>query len=128
MHKQEDERALAECATEDHATRPLLRPRVDELAIQTAAGLFRAAGEPARLRLLERLCSGESCVTELAEHLGANVSAVSQQLRLLRAERMVVRRRSGKHVFYALADRHIAELVLGALAHAGEEWRDEETP
>jgi DNA-binding transcriptional ArsR family regulator len=46
---------------------------------------------------------------------------VSQQLRLLRAEHIVQRRRTGKHIYYSLADRHIIELVANALEHAAEE-------
>jgi ArsR family transcriptional regulator len=110
----------AECAVDEHPRRGRTAPAGDA-ALEMAAGLFRAAGDPARLRLLEHLSGGEACVSELAAHLGANMSAVSQQLRVLRGERLVVRRRAGKHVFYALADQHIANLVLSALAHAAEE-------
>lgn len=48
------------------------------------------------------------------------MSTISQRLRVLRAENIVVRRRQGKHVLYSLVDRHVAELVLNALAHADE--------
>jgi DNA-binding transcriptional ArsR family regulator len=47
-------------------------------------------------------------------------STVSQRLRILRSEGLVVRRREGKHIFYALADRHVADLLNNALAHAEE--------
>ena len=32
----------------------------------------------------------------------------------------MVRRREGKHMNYALADQHIVDLILNALAHASE--------
>lgn len=73
------------------------------------------------MRLLERLSEGEWCVSELAEAAGVGLSTVSQQLRLLRSEHLVKRRRSGKHVFYALADSHVAEIIRSALDHAIEE-------
>jgi len=60
-------------------------------------------------------------VSELADAAGVGVSNVSHQLRLLRADRMVERRRSGKHIFYSLADRHMIDLVRSALEHAAEE-------
>ena len=90
-------------------------------AFERAAGLFRAAGDVSRLKLLERLSDGEWCVTELAEAAGTGLSTVSQQLRLLRAERIVRRRREGKHIYYSLSDRHMSELVRSALEHAAEQ-------
>jgi DNA-binding transcriptional ArsR family regulator len=97
------------------------RKPVSDEAFARAASLFRVAGDEARLRLLDRLSDGEWCVSELAEAAGVGLSTVSQQLRLLRAERVVTRRRKGKHIFYALADRHMIDLVTSALAHAAEE-------
>ena len=61
---------------------------------------------------------GEMCVTEIAEMLDDNLSAVSQRLKLLRSERIVNHRREGKHVLYWLEDDHISNLVANALAHA----------
>jgi DNA-binding transcriptional ArsR family regulator len=60
-------------------------------------------------------------VSELAEAAGVGLSTVSQQLRLLRSAYLVTRRRSGKHVFYPLADKHVADLIHAALDHAAEE-------
>ena len=89
-------------------------------AFERAASIFRAVGDESRLRLLYRLWHGEKCVTELAEAAGVGLSTVSQQLRFLRAEHLVTRRRLGKQVFYALADAHVANLVRSALDHALE--------
>jgi len=60
------------------------------------------------------------CVTELAEAEGESLSTISQRLRVLRAESLVVRRRRGKHINYALADQHVMDMVFNALAHATE--------
>ncbi len=60
------------------------------------------------------------CVSELTLVLQDNLPAISQRLKLLRAERLVCTRRQGKHVFYRLADVHIADLIANGLAH-GEE-------
>jgi ArsR family transcriptional regulator len=77
-------------------------------------------GDGPRLRILQFLLAGECCVTELVEGLGERFSTVSQRLRVLRTEGLLSRRRVGLHVYYALADRHVADLVANALAHAGE--------
>ncbi len=92
--------------------------RVD--ALQAAADLCKALGDAPRLQLLQLLTSGEWCVTEIVTALGEKFSTVSQRLRMLRTEGLVKRRRAGNHLFYALSDRHVADLVQDALAHADE--------
>lgn len=92
----------------------------DEDALRRAAALFRAVGDVARLRLLHQLGAGEQCVSELAERAGTKLSTLSQQLRILFAERIVDRRRDGKHIYYRLADSHVEALVRAALDHAHE--------
>jgi len=111
--------AATKCGPDEHARRRV-RARATNVQLERAAAIFRAVGDVARLRLLERLADGEWCVTELAEAAGVGLSTVSQQLKLLRAERIVTRRRAGKHIFYALADAHIFDLVEGAIGHASE--------
>jgi DNA-binding transcriptional ArsR family regulator len=103
-------------------------PIVPDEAFRRAAALFRAAGDEHRLRLIERLGHGEVCVTELAEAVGAKMSTLSQQLRLLRSERIVKNRRDGKHIFYSLADEHVRELVGAALEHASESPKHHHRP
>lgn len=107
------------CGPEEHARRARTA-NLSEEQLERAAAIFRAAGDVSRLKLLSRLCDGEWCVTELADAAGVGLSTVSQQLRLLRAERIVARRRAGKHIFYSLADKHVIDLIQGAIAHAGE--------
>jgi DNA-binding transcriptional ArsR family regulator len=107
------------CGPEEHARRARLTVVNDE-QLERAAAIFRAAGDISRLKLLHRLSDGEWCVTELAEAAGVGLSTVSQQLRLLRAERIVARRRAGKHIFYSLADAHVSDLIHSAIEHAAE--------
>jgi DNA-binding transcriptional ArsR family regulator len=111
----------AECEPKDHSTRTVTEAAVSEEAFQRAASFFRAAGDVSRLKLLARLAEGEWCVTELAQAARAALPTVSQQLRLLRAEGLVTRRRVAKHVYYALADGHIRSLIASALEHAAED-------
>jgi DNA-binding transcriptional ArsR family regulator len=107
------------CGPEEHARRAR-RNLVSDDQLERAAAIFRAAGDISRLKLLHRLSDGEWCVTELAEAAGVGLSTVSQQLRLLRAERIVTRRRAGKHIFYSLADSHVSDLIQSAIDHAAE--------
>jgi DNA-binding transcriptional ArsR family regulator len=89
-------------------------------SLERAAQLFRAMGEAPRLRILELLKKGDLCVTEIVAAVSDKFSTVSQRLRILRTEGLVVRRRQGNHLIYALADRHVVDLILNALAHANE--------
>ena len=113
--------AVAACEPTEHDARSPIEPRVSDEAYERVAGFFRAAGDIARLKLLTRLADGEWCVTELAQAAHVTLPTVSQQLRLLRAEGPVKRRRVAKHVYYALADAHIRVLLRSALDHAAEE-------
>jgi ArsR family transcriptional regulator len=88
---------------------------VNRVALEKAAGLMKALGDVPRMRLVALLAQGEACVSELAAAENENLSTVSQRLKVLRAEDLVVRRREGKHINYALADQHVVDL-----AHAGE--------
>src|SRR5262245_35693730 len=109
------------CHPGDHrSTAARRRAGPDAAALERAAGLFRARGDAPRLRILHLLAAGELCVGEIVETVGEKFSTVSQRLRVLRSEGLVARRRDGSHVYYALADAHVRDLVSNALAHAGE--------
>ena len=82
--------------------------------------LYKALGDPTRLQLLLGLRDGEMCVCDLASLLSVTRSAVSHQLRLLRAQRLVSFRREGQMARYSLADDHVRRLLEVARAHAEE--------
>ena len=89
-------------------------------ALERAAQILRAMGDGPRLRILDLLKQRERCVTEIVAAVGEKFTTVSQRLKLLRGEGLIVRRRDGNHIYYALADRHVVDLILNALAHATE--------
>ena len=88
--------------------------------VARAAQMLRAAGDPARLRLLWHLSKGERCVTELAEEEGEKMGTISARLKQLDTARLVSKRREAKHVYYTLADDHVVSLVRDILEHAAE--------
>jgi DNA-binding transcriptional ArsR family regulator len=88
--------------------------------LEDASAMFRALGDPARLRLLARLVGGEICVTELADLEREKLTTISARLKTLYAVRLVKRRREAKHIFYALTDVHVLDLVRNAMNHAAE--------
>jgi ArsR family transcriptional regulator, lead/cadmium/zinc/bismuth-responsive transcriptional repressor len=92
----------------------------DGTELEHASAMFRALGDPARLRLLSRLAGGEVCVTELAELEDEKLSTVSARLKTLHDVRLVKRRREAKHIYYSLSDAHVLRLVESAMEHAAE--------
>lgn len=79
-----------------------------------AATLLRALGNEDRLMVLCQLSQGELSVSELEAQTGITQPTLSQQLAVLRAERLVATRREGKRIYYSVADPK-ALTVLGTL-------------
>jgi ArsR family transcriptional regulator, lead/cadmium/zinc/bismuth-responsive transcriptional repressor len=84
--------------------------------------LFKVFSDATRLRILGALSSGELCVCDIGAVLGSSQSAVSHQLAVLRAARLVAYRREGKTVYYRLADDHVGLLLKLGLEHASERY------
>lgn len=91
-----------------------------EEEILLLAELFKYLGEPSRMRILLLLSEGELCVCELSRALGASVSAVSHQLRILKQAHLVRSRREGKSILYSLSDAHVQTIVAMGLVHVRE--------
>lgn len=68
------------------------------------AEVYKAAGEPIRLRILALLAHGELCVCHLHGLLDAPQPTVSRHLAVLRHAGLVAARRDGSWVHYALTD------------------------
>jgi len=82
------------------------------------AELFKALGEPVRLRLFSLLAtSREQCVCNLTDALELPQSTVSRHLGVLRHAGLVSARRDGKWMHYQLSDAVPAELTA-MLHHA----------
>ena len=97
-----------------HAPRP-------ERTIASAATLFSALGDQARLRMMELLYDGAHCVGELAAELNEGMSTVSQRLKQLHHARLIRRERLGKHIYYSLADGHVREILESVFDHVEED-------
>ncbi|MEU6011949.1 metalloregulator ArsR/SmtB family transcription factor [Streptomyces sp. NPDC047453] len=96
---------------------PVPRTRLDADSAARVATTLQALATPSRLLILSRLREGPCAATELATEVGMEQSACSHQLRLLRNLGLVVGRRQGRSVIYALYDNHVAELLDQAVYH-----------
>ena len=104
--------------TPPHICKPTLQLPDDTL--YDLADLFKVFGDSTRLRILCALFNCEQCVQHIADELGMTHSAISHQLRFLKQNKLVKSRRSGKTVFYSLADEHVKRIFNQGLEHIQE--------
>src|SRR5579862_2487979 len=69
---------------------------------ESLVGIFRLLSDKTRLNILMLLGEGERNVTTLCGELSLPQPTVSHHLGLLRMQNLIVNRRNGKQVFYAL--------------------------
>lgn len=81
--------------------------QIDLVELQAAAGqactLLKTLSNPDRLLLLCQMTQGEFSVSELETLTGVRQPTLSQQLTVLREEKLVSTRREGKQIFYSIA-------------------------
>ena len=92
----------------------------DVSTLYTLADFFKIFGDSTRMSILFALDGGKMCVCDIAEALGMTKSAVSHQLKILRTSDLVSYEKSGKNVFYSLADDHVKDIIEKALEHISE--------
>lgn len=84
------------------------------------AELFKVFGDSTRIKILCALFEAEMCVCDIANLLNMTQSAISHQLRVLKANRLVKYRRDGKVIYYSLDDDHIKHIFDAGLSHITE--------
>ncbi len=96
-----------------------MMPAKEQLA--ELSDVFQLLSDPNRIRTLFALSHDEVCVCDLSAILGMSDSAVSHQLRLLRALRLVKSRRDGRIIHYSLTDNHVIKLLEMSLQREGKD-------
>ena len=91
-----------------------------EDTLYDAAELFKIFGDSTRIRILYFLLDGEKSVNDIAESLNMTLSAISHQLRILKGSDLIKNRRSGKNVYYTLADDHVFNILAQGIEHVEE--------
>ncbi|WP_029192765.1 ArsR/SmtB family transcription factor [Paenibacillus harenae] len=105
------------CAGSDTNIESVRSKLINETTAVQLADLFKALGDPTRVKIIHALVQSELCVHDLTQVLHMGQSAVSHQLRLLRNMRIVKRRKVGKTVFYSLDDDHVEQMIMLTLQH-----------
>ena len=93
----------------------------EEEPVYEVSELFRVFGDSTRARIICALNLEEMCVCDLSALLNMTQSAVSHQLRVLKAARIVKNRKAGRVVYYSLDDEHIGKIFAMAFDHVTEE-------
>ncbi|GMA64562.1 metalloregulator ArsR/SmtB family transcription factor [Alicyclobacillus fastidiosus] len=103
--------------------------QLNEAVVESLSETFKALADPTRIRILYNLSKRELCVCDLAKVLGMTQSAVSHQLRYLKALRLVKNRRDGNTIYYRHDDAHTMGLLQMAIdhsSHVNDETGDKE--
>ena len=87
---------------------------------ETLYDLSELFGDSTRIKILYVLFESELCVCDIARLLNLTQSAVSHQLRILKASNLVRFRREGKTVFYSLDDDHVRSVLALGMEHVLE--------
>jgi len=75
------------------------------------ADIFQALAHPTRIAIVEALRHGELPAGKLIDQLGLEQANASQHFAILRAKMILVNRKAGNHVFYALRDPVLIEVL-----------------
>jgi ArsR family transcriptional regulator len=83
---------------------------VTTTAITRAARWFHALADETRLRIIAQLAGGEQCVCHLTDALATGQSRLSFHLKTLKDAGILIDRRQGRWVYYALNPETLDDL------------------
>jgi ArsR family transcriptional regulator len=92
---------------------PVTGGALDLIAAQRLARMFKALGDPTRVRLLSLIAAhpgGEACICDLTEPVGLSQPTVSHHMKQLADAGLVTRDQRGKWAFYRIVDSTLVTL------------------
>lgn len=94
-------------------------PPIKDARLTTLGDAFKAFADPTRLRILGLLAGGEICVCHIHECLGIPQPTASRHLAYLRKKGLVLTRKDGLWVHYALAplEEPVLRVLMSAVTH-----------
>lgn len=92
----------------------------DELLLRMAE-FYKTLADFTRFKIVYSLLNGEKCVSEIEKEINMSQTAVSYQLKTLRASHLVKYRRVGQNVYYSIDDSHVSEIIELTKIHLLEE-------
>ena len=92
----------------------------DDEILYDLAELFKVFGDSTRIKILYALFEAEMCVADIAQLFSLSQSAISHQLQILKANKLVKYRREGKAIIYSLSDNHVLSIISQGMEHLAE--------
>lgn len=86
---------------------------LDVVAADRLAHMFKALGDPTRVRLLSLIAAhqdGEACICDLTEPVGLSQPTVSHHMKQLVDAGLVAREQRGKWAYYRVVDETLTAL------------------
>jgi ArsR family transcriptional regulator len=80
-------------------------------SIERQVKVFKALGDPTRLKIIKMLSCCEKCVCEIMPSTGKSQPTTSAHLKILREAGLLKSRKEGLSVYYRLADEAVRELI-----------------
>jgi ArsR family transcriptional regulator len=108
------ERALAELTEAVGCCSPLVREPLTAAQAVELSRLFKAMGDPVRLRLLSLISShegGEACVCDLSGVFDLTGPTISHHLKVLREAGLISGQRRGTWIYYQVHPEVLAKLA-----------------
>jgi len=100
--------------------KPVLDALPSEDQLIDLSELFKVFGDSTRMRILFALLERPLNVSEISDILEVSISAISHQLKILRANDLVSTSRDGKTITYTLSDFHVNQILKLGLEHINE--------
>ncbi|HEY9717243.1 MAG TPA: metalloregulator ArsR/SmtB family transcription factor [Trichormus sp.] len=79
--------------------------------LHLVAEFFKALANPSRIQILNELRHGELNVSELRNRLNMELPNVSQQLAVLRSQRLVLARKHRCNIYYSCLNHEVFEIL-----------------
>ena len=92
----------------------------NEAKLLEVSRFFKIISDPTRLSILFYLREGAANVSQIADVVYMEQSAVSHQLKTLKDARLVKSHREGKHMVYELDDHHVFGILDQVSDHLSE--------
>jgi ArsR family transcriptional regulator len=83
-------------------------------SLERQVKVFKALGDPTRLKIVKMLANCEKCVCEIIPATGKSQPTTSAHLKILHEAGLVKSRKEGLSVYYRLTDESIKELIKAA--------------
>lgn len=97
---------------------------LNEEVLLMMADFYKAFSDSTRVKIIDAIYENELCVCDISVLLNMTKSAVSHQLKYLREMNLIKARKSGKEVYYSLADKHVKEVFEISKEHILERvWK-----